>query len=44
MPESVTDRPTKAHSYVFLLAKSPRYFFDQEAVVSDVARDWPNSR
>jgi DNA modification methylase len=32
MPESVTDRPTKAHEYVFLLAKSPRYFFDQEAV------------
>jgi DNA modification methylase len=32
MPESVTDRPTKAHEYVFLLAKSERYFFDQEAV------------
>lgn len=32
MPESVTDRPTKAHEYVFLLAKSARYFFDQEAV------------
>jgi site-specific DNA-methyltransferase (adenine-specific) len=32
MPESVTDRPTKAHEYVFLLSKSPRYFFDQEAV------------
>jgi DNA modification methylase len=32
MPESVTDRPTKAHEYVFLLTKSPRYFFDQEAV------------
>jgi DNA modification methylase len=32
MPESVTDRPTKSHSYVFLLTKSPRYFFDQEAV------------
>jgi hypothetical protein len=32
MPESVTDRPTKAHSYLFLLSKSPRYFFDQEAV------------
>jgi hypothetical protein len=32
MPESVTDRPTKAHEYVFLLAKQPRYFFDQEAV------------
>jgi DNA modification methylase len=32
MPESVTDRPTKAHEYVFLLSKNPRYFFDQEAV------------
>lgn len=32
MPESVRDRPTKAHEYVFLLAKSERYFFDQEAV------------
>ena len=35
MPESVTDRPTKAHEYVFLLTKSPRYFFDQEAVRED---------
>jgi hypothetical protein len=26
MPESVTDRPTKAHEYLFLLAKSERYF------------------
>ena len=32
MPESVTDRPTKAHEYVFLLAKSPTYYFDAEAV------------
>ena len=32
MPESVTDRPTKAHEYVFLLAKRPAYWFDQEAV------------
>jgi len=32
MPESVTDRPTKAHEYVFLLSKASRYFFDQEAV------------
>ena len=29
MPESVTDRPTKAHSTVFLLSKSPRYFYDR---------------
>ena len=32
MPESVTDRPTKAHEQVFLLTKAPRYYFDQEAV------------
>jgi len=32
MPESVTDRPTKSHEYIFLLSKSPRYFYDQEAV------------
>ena len=32
MPESVADRPTSAHEKVFLLAKSPRYFFDAEAV------------
>ena len=33
MPESVTDRPTKAHEYVFLLAKSQRYFYDADAVM-----------
>ena len=33
MPESVTDRPTKAHEYVFLLAKSERYFFDAGAIM-----------
>jgi len=32
MPESVTDRPTKSHEYVFLLAKSEKYYFDQDAV------------
>ncbi len=32
MPDSVTDRPTKSHEYLFLLTKSPHYFFDQEAV------------
>jgi len=43
MPESVTDRPTKSHEYVFLLSKSQRYFYDQEAVrevgVCDDPRD-----
>jgi DNA modification methylase len=32
MPESVTDRPTKAHEQVFLLTRSPRYFYDADAV------------
>lgn len=37
MPESVRDRCTKAHEYVFLLSKSGRYFFDQEAAMEPVA-------
>jgi hypothetical protein len=32
MPESVTDRPTKAHEQVFLLTKEPRYFYDADAI------------
>lgn len=32
MPESVTDRCTKAHEYIFLLSKSPRYYYDQDAI------------
>jgi DNA modification methylase len=32
MPESVTDRCTKAHEYVFLMAKSQRYYYDAEAI------------
>jgi DNA modification methylase len=32
MPESVRDRCTKAHEYIFLLSKSERYFFDSEAI------------
>jgi DNA modification methylase len=32
MPESVTDRPTKAHEYLFLLAKSEKYYYDAEAI------------
>jgi len=44
MPESVTDRPTKAHEYVFLMSKSQRYFFDQEAVKEPVNGDPEASR
>jgi DNA modification methylase len=32
MPESVTDRPTKAHEYLFLLTKAERYYYDHEAI------------
>jgi DNA modification methylase len=32
MPESVTDRPTKRHEYLFLLSKSARYYYDADAV------------
>ena len=32
MPESARDRPTKAHEYVFLLTKSPRYYYDADAI------------
>lgn len=32
MPESVTDRPTKSHEYIFLLSKSRRYYYDGEAI------------
>jgi DNA modification methylase len=37
MPESVRDRCTKAHEYVFLLTKSERYFYDAEAVKEPMA-------
>jgi DNA modification methylase len=36
MPESVHDRCTKSHEYLFLLTKSPRYFFDQAAISEPV--------
>lgn len=39
MPESVTDRCTKSHEYVFLLSKSRQYFYDHEAV-KEPAQDW----
>ena len=39
MPESVTDRCTKSHEYVFLMSKSRQYFYDHEAV-KEPAQDW----
>jgi DNA modification methylase len=38
LPESVTDRCTKAHEYLFLLAKSERYYFDADAISEPLAR------
>ena len=35
MPESVRDRCTKAHEYIFLLSKSEKYFYDHEAILED---------
>jgi len=39
MPESVTDRPTKAHEYIFLLTKSQRYFYDADAVAEESVQE-----
>jgi DNA modification methylase len=39
MPESVTDRCTKAHEYIFLLSKSAKYYYDNEAIKEDFADD-----
>lgn len=37
LPESVTDRCTKSHEYIFLMTKSPRYFYDSEAIREPLA-------
>jgi DNA modification methylase len=42
MPESVRDRPTTAHEHLFLLAKSPKYFYDADAIREPHSRDWWN--
>lgn len=42
MPESVTDRPTKAHEYLFLLSKSERYFYNHEAIKENAVNGDPN--
>jgi len=36
IPESVTDRPTKSHEYIFLLTKSAKYYYDAEAIMEPV--------
>jgi len=40
MPESVKDRCTKAHEYIFLLTKSARYWYDHEAIKEENADDY----
>ena len=39
MPESVRDRCTKSHEYIFLLSKSKKYYYDNEAI-KEPAKDW----
>lgn len=39
MPESVTDRPTRSHEYLFLLTKSAKYYYDAEAI-KEPAKEW----
>ena len=39
MPESVRDRCTKSHEYIFLFSKNKKYFYDNEAIKED-AKDW----
>ncbi len=43
MPESVTDRPTKAHEQVFLLAKATQYFFDAHAIREEASKGYGGS-
>lgn len=43
MPESVTDRPTKSHEYLFLLAKSKRYFYDAAAIAEPATGATPGN-
>lgn len=42
MPESVTDRCTKAHEYIFLLSKSGKYYFDQKAILKPIQQSTLN--
>jgi len=44
MPESVADRCTKSHEYVFLLAKSQKYYFDNEAIMENTVEPYSEKR
>lgn len=39
MPESVLDRPTRAHEYIFLLTRSKKYYYDYQAIMEDAVTD-----
>ena len=39
MPESVTDRCTKSHEYIFLMTKNPKYYYDNEAIKEQASSD-----
>lgn len=39
MPESISDRPTKSHEYLFLLAKSKAYYYDAQAIVEQASSE-----
>lgn len=39
MPESVTDRPTKSHEYIFLMSKGANYYYDADAILEPAAYD-----
>ncbi|HSQ51976.1 MAG TPA: site-specific DNA-methyltransferase, partial [Nitrospiraceae bacterium] len=44
MPESITDRPTRSHEYVFLLTKREKYYYDAEAVREAATSNRPDMR
>ena len=44
MPESVRDRCTKAHEYIFLLSKSPKYYFDWQAMQEPATNRAPGNK
>ncbi|MFT9486640.1 MAG: DNA-methyltransferase [Tepidibacillus sp.] len=43
MPESVKDRPTRSHEYIFLLSKSPNYYYDYETIKERAVDGDPNA-
>lgn len=44
MPESVKDRPTKAHEYIFLLSKSKKYYYDNDAIREESKGVWNSAK